>query len=147
MRNGSSGRPAVRRVAVRRGDDPDHLIGVIGDAEQLEVSGVAEADHAIAEGADLVDVTGLTGQTTAAIRTRHPDARLWTGSPAAVDADRIAAAGRGSPAAIAAAAALSTWLGAPAIRTKHIAPARRAIDMTLSIAGDRLPALTTRGLG
>ena len=111
------------------------------------VSGVAEADHAIAEGADLVDVTGLTGQTAAAIRTRHPDARLWTGSPAAVDADRIAAAGRGSPAAIAAAAALSTWLGAPAIRTRHIVPARRAIDMTLSIAGDRLPALTTRGLG
>lgn len=110
------------------------------------VIGVADADRAIAEGADLVDATGLTGQTAAAIRTRHPDARLWTGSPAAVDADRIAAAAGGSPAAVAAAAALSTWLGAPAIRTGHTVAARRAIDMTLSIAGGRLPALTTRGL-
>jgi hypothetical protein len=110
------------------------------------VTGAAQADHAIAEGADLVDATGLTGQAAAAIRTRHPDARLWTGSPAAVDADRIAAVASESPAAVAAAAALSTWLGAPAIRTRHTAVARRAIDMTLSIAGGRLPALTTRGL-
>jgi hypothetical protein len=110
------------------------------------VIGVADADHAIAEGADLVDATGLTWQTAAAIRTRHPGTRLWTGSPAAVDADRIAAVAGGSPAGVAAAAALSTWLGAPAIRTRHTAAARRAIDMTLSIAGDRLPALTTRGL-
>jgi dihydropteroate synthase len=70
---------------------------------------------------------------------------LWTGSPAAVDADS-AAGDTGSLAAVVAAAAISAWLGAPVIRTRHVAPVRRAIDMTASIAGSRLPALTTRGL-
>jgi hypothetical protein len=110
------------------------------------VSNAAEADLAIAEGADLIDVTGLGEPAVAAIRARHHAARLWTGSPAAVDADGIAMAAGASPAAVVAAAAISTWLGAPAIRTRHVVPVRRAIDMTLSIAGDRLPALTTRGL-
>jgi hypothetical protein len=110
------------------------------------VSNAAEADLAIAEGADLIDVTGLAEPAVAAIRARHPAARLWTGSPAAVDADGIAMAAGASPAAVVAAAAISAWLGAPAIRTRHVVPVRRAIDMTLSVAGDRLPALTTRGL-
>lgn len=116
------------------------------------VSSPAEADRAVADGADLIDVTGLTGHTVAAIAARHPDARLWTGSPAAVDADSIAMAASGPPApsgpaaAVVAAAAISTWLGVPVIRTRHVVPVRRAIDMTLSIAGDRPPALTTRGL-
>jgi hypothetical protein len=110
------------------------------------VSNAAEADLAIAEGADLIDVTGLAEPAVAAIRARHPAARLWTGSPVAMDADGIATAGGASPAAVVAAAAISAWLGAPAIRTRHVVPVRRAIDMTLSIAGDRLPALTTRGL-
>jgi hypothetical protein len=110
------------------------------------VSSAAEADLAIAEGADLIDVTGLGEPAVAAIRARHPAARLWTGSPAAVDADSIAMAAGASPAAVVAAAAISTWLGVPAIRTRHVVPVRRAIDMTLSVAGDRLPALTTRGL-
>jgi hypothetical protein len=110
------------------------------------VTAVGEADRAIAEGADLIDVTGVAEPEVAAIRARHGAERLWTGSPAAVDADGVAARVAGSPAAVVAAAAVSSWVGAPAIRTRHVVPVRRAIDMTLSIAGDRLPALTTRGL-
>jgi hypothetical protein len=130
------------------------------------VSDAGEADRAIAEGADLIDASALRAGTAAAVRARHCDARLWTGSPGAVDVDTIAMAagdaaagdaaagdaaadvsGTGdSLAAIVAAAAISTWLGTPVIRTRHVQPARRAIDMTLSIAGLRPPALTTRGL-
>jgi hypothetical protein len=114
----------------------------------------AEAGQAIAAGADLIDASGLTGQDVAALRARHPGLRLWHGSPAAVDADRALGAGPSaddasqatSPAAVVATVAVLTWLGAPAIRTRHVLQARRAIDMTRSIAGTRLPALTTRGL-
>jgi hypothetical protein len=110
------------------------------------VSDAAEAGRAIAAGADLIDVTGLPGQAVAAIGARHPGARMWTGSPAALDADSAAADSVDPVAAAVAAAAIGTWLGAEVIRTRHVVPVRRAIDMTLSISGDRLPALTTRGL-
>jgi hypothetical protein len=98
----------------------------------------------------MIDATGLSDQAIAAIRARHPGVRLWTGSPAAVDADGpgVAAGGQATPvAAVVARAAVLTWLGTPAIRTRHVLPVRRAIDMTSSIAGTRLPSLTTRGLG
>jgi hypothetical protein len=121
------------------------------------VSTAAEAGTAITAGADMIDATGLSDQTAAAIRARHRSARLWAGSPAAVDADGpdVDAGGPdvdagGQPTAVAAVvarAAVLTWLGTPAIRTRHVLPVRRAIDMTGSIAGTRLPSLTTRGLG
>jgi hypothetical protein len=114
------------------------LLAVVGDGD--------EASRAIAAGVDLIDVTGLGEETVARIRAAHPGARLWTGSPAAVDADGAATGGEASPAAAVAAAAISTWLGAPAVRSRHVVAVRRSIDMTLSIAGRRLPALTTRGL-
>jgi hypothetical protein len=111
------------------------------------VSTPAEAGRAIAAGADLIDAAGLSDQAVAAIRARHPGARLWAGSPAAVGAD-AGAGGRALPVAgVVARAAVLTWLGTPAIRTRHVLPVRRAIDMTSSIAGTRLPSLTTRGLG
>jgi hypothetical protein len=109
----------------------------------------------IAAGADLIDASGLTGQDIAALRARHPGLRLWHGSPPAVDADQAAAgagqaaAGAGqaaAPAAVVATAAVLAWLGTPAIRTRHVLPVRRAIDMTSVIAGTGAPALTTRGL-
>ena len=107
----------------------------------------ALAGLAIAAGADLIDTTGLGDQAVAAVRARHPDARLWAGSPAAAGAD-VGAGGRTLPvAAVVARAAVLTWLGTPAIRTRHVLPVRRAIDMTSSIAGTRLPSFTTRGLG
>jgi hypothetical protein len=120
------------------------------------VAAPAEADQAIAAGADMIDGSGLTDQDVAALRARHPGLRLWRGgappapaphppSPAAgvapADADHA-----GTPAAVVATAAVLAWLGTPAIRTRHVLPVRRAIDMTCSIAGTRLPALTTRGL-
>jgi hypothetical protein len=130
------------------GPGPSALLARVSDA--------ADAGRAVAGGADLVDVTGLSGPAVAAIRAAVGQARLWTGSPAAVDADAVAVdavaadgvgtGAGGSPAAAVAAAAISTWLGAPVIRSRHVVAVRRAIDMTLSIAGDRLPALTTRGL-
>ena len=89
----------------------------------------------------MIDGEGLTAPDLTALRARHPGLRLWHGSPAAADADR-----GGTPAAVVATAALFAWLGTPAIRTRHVLPVRRAIDMACSIAGTRLPALTTRGL-
>ena len=89
----------------------------------------------------MIDGGGLTTRDVTALRARHPGLRLWHGSPAAADADR-----GGPPAAVVATAALLAWLGTPAIRTRHVLPVRRAIDMACSIAGTRLPALTTRGL-
>jgi hypothetical protein len=108
------------------------------------VSTAAEAGRAIAAGADMIDTAGLSDQAVAAIRARRPHVRLWAGSPGAVDVDSP----RAMPvAAVVARAAVLTWLGTPAIRTRHVLPVRRAIDMTSSIAGTRLPSLTTRGLG
>ena len=104
------------------------------------VASLTDADTAIAAGADLIDGGALSDQTVAAIRARHPGARLWAGSPAVADVKGD------SPAAVVATAAVLAWLGTPAIRTRHVLPVRRAIDMTCSIAGTRLPALTTRGL-
>ena len=113
------------------------------------VSTAAQAGPAIAAGADMIDATGLSDQAVAAIRARHPGVPLWTGSPAAVDADSaVPASAQTTPiAAVVARAAVLTWLGTAAIRTRYVLPVRRAIDMTSSIAGTRLPSLTTRGLG
>jgi hypothetical protein len=70
---------------------------------------------------------------------------------AVIDADFVAATPGTPPAdapvaAVVAVAAIGTWLGVAGIRTRHAAQARRAIDMTASIAGTRPPALTIRGL-
>lgn len=43
-------------------------------------------------------------------------------------------------------AAVSSWLGATVVRTRHAAAARRALDMTASIRGLRPPARAVRGL-
>ena len=119
---------------------PAVLIAAVGTA--------AQADRAIAAGADMIDAAGLSDQAVAAIRARHPGVRLWAGSPAVGADGATAADGPAMPiAAVVARAAVLTWLGTPAIRTGHVLPVRRAIDMTSSIAGTRLPSLTTRGLG
>jgi hypothetical protein len=49
-------------------------------------------------------------------------------------------------AGIVAMAALSSWLGAAVVRTRHPVPVRRALDMAASIRGIRPPARTVRGL-
>jgi hypothetical protein len=111
------------------------LLGIAADLEQ--------ATQALADGADLVDASAATHQAHAAIRASAAGRALWAGTPAdPVDADRL----EGSQATAIAVAAISTWLGAPVIRTRHTLAVRRAIDMTASIAGRRPPALTIRGL-
>ncbi len=46
----------------------------------------------------------------------------------------------------AAVAAVCAWLGASAIRTRHVTAIRRSVEMTESILGRRPPAGTLRGL-
>jgi hypothetical protein len=125
---------------------PTLLLGVAGDPQR--------AAEARAEGADLIDVRGAAPGTLAAIRASLPGDALWAGPPGDVaDADRLAAgagtadpAGPVGPAAVIATAAVCTWLGVPLVRSRHIRAARRAIDMTASIAGRRPPSRTVRGL-
>lgn len=115
------------------------------------VDGLDQALQALDEGADLIDATACTPHAIAAIHERLPARRLWTGVPAdPVSADRPVPGPGGvavsSPEAAVAVAAISTWLGTAAIRTRHVRPVRRAIDMTAAIRGTRPPALTVRGL-
>jgi hypothetical protein len=125
--------PGGEPPADRPAPAPAVLVAAVGT--------LAEADQAIGCGADMIDASGLTDQDVAALRARHPDLRVWHGSPATADADQA-----GTPAAVVATASVLAWLGTPAIRTRHVRQVRRAIDMTCSIAGTRLPALTIRGL-
>ena len=61
--------------------------------------------------------------------------------------DEAAIPGDGPPGAAAlAVAALSGWLGAAVVRTRHPQPVRRALDLTDSVRGVRPPARTVRGL-
>jgi hypothetical protein len=61
--------------------------------------------------------------------------------------DEAAVPGDGPPGAAAlAVAALSAWLGAAVVRTRHPQPVRRALDLTDSVRGVRPPARTVRGL-
>jgi len=61
--------------------------------------------------------------------------------------DEAAVRGDGPPGAAAlAVAALSGWLGAAVVRTRHPQPVRRALDLTDSVRGVRPPARTVRGL-
>ena len=113
------------------------LLGIATSPEQ--------AAQALAEGADLVDASAASPASLAAIRASQPGGVLWAGSPAGpLDIDLLVA--DATQAKVAALAAISTWLGAPVIRTRHTRAARRAIDMAASIAGTRPPALTVRGL-
>src|SRR5260370_8770451 len=73
------------------------------------VSVAAEVGRALAEGADLIHVTGLAEPAVAAIPAYHPGSPLCTRSPASVDADSTPASAADSPAGAFPAAAISTW--------------------------------------
>ena len=112
--------------------------------------GPGQAARAWADGADLIDIRAATPGELASIRASLPSAVLWPGQagtgstrPEPFDADRLAGP---RPASVVAAAAIGTWLGAPVIRSRHTRATRRAIDMTLVIAGTQRPASTLRGL-
>jgi hypothetical protein len=67
--------------------------------------------------------------------------------PGLTSPDGVAIPGDGPPGAAALAiAALSGWLGAAVVRTRHPQPVRRALDLTHSVRGVRPPARTVRGL-
>jgi hypothetical protein len=119
------------------------LLGIGADPQQAAL--------ARSEGADLVDAGAAAPGALAAIRASLPPAVLWTGPPGdPLDVDRLAAAAGVAagdpPAAVIATAAVCAWLGAPVVRSRHTRAVRRAIDMTASISGRRLPSRTIRGL-
>jgi dihydropteroate synthase len=66
----------------------------------------------------------------------------------ATDADEADAGARHADEvnAAVAASAVCAWMGAAAVRTRHVRPVRRALDMTASIRGLRPPAWAVRGL-
>jgi hypothetical protein len=116
-----------------RREDRPLVIGVVASPE--------EARQALADGADLLTAAGA--EPAGWLRAHCPQAACWQpGQPPAVDCDQAAA---GVPAAVAV-AAVATWQGAPAVRTRHVLAVRRAVEMTAVIRGDRLPARTVRGL-
>jgi dihydropteroate synthase len=96
------------------------------------------------------------GRLVVAVTPGAVAAAIAAGWAALVDADRAAglAAARAGPgldepclvAGVVAIAALGSWLGAAIVRTRHVLPVRRALDMTASIAGSRPPARAVRGL-
>ena len=102
---------------------------------------------ALADGADLIDVTAWDQATRAAAGAHH-GGLAWDGDAAdVVDIDTADGAGAPAPVAwVVAAAAVAAWQGAAMVRTAHVAPVRRAVDMAAAVRGDRLPALTVRGL-
>jgi dihydropteroate synthase len=91
--------------------------------------------------AALVDVDHAAAQAAAEHRPgESAQARPGDNGPASGDAADEDQAG------IVALAALSSWLGAAVVRTRHPVPVRRALDMAASIRGLRPPARTVRGL-
>jgi len=91
----------------------------------------------------LVDLHGTgTGTGTG---TRTGPGR--TSQDSGTSPGEAAVSGDGPPGAAAlAVAALSGWLGAAVVRTRHPQPVRRALDLTDSVRGVRPPARTVRGL-
>jgi len=119
-------------------------------ASQTGLAALVDADRAadLAARSDLSHrdtADGTARRTGAAPRpadTRGPDDPADTPGldhdPA--DGEHSAVAG------VVAIAAVSSWLGARAVRTRHPVQVRRALDMTASIRGIRPPARTIRGL-
>jgi hypothetical protein len=136
------------------------------------VDGPDEVPRALADGADLIDATAWGASVRAEVESRYPGVLWLPGAPDVVDVDRAVdstgapqhgtardGTARGESTGTEAArsvaeqvpwavatAAVSVWEGAAAVRTRHVAPVRRAIDMTATVAGDRPPTLTLRGL-
>jgi len=79
-----------------------------------------------------------------------PGTGISTGTgaqPGGTFTEEAAVPGDGPPGPAAlAVAALSGWLGAAVVRTRHPQPVRRALDLTDSVRGVRPPARTVRGL-
>jgi hypothetical protein len=126
---------------------------VCGDDENADI--VRDPDLARRTGARLIcaDVTAAerargSGIARERILVTVPapglDAALRAGWATLIDVD-ASAGGRGLAGAEAI-AAICAWLGATAVRTRHVASIRRSLDMAKSVLGTRPPAWTIRGL-
>ena len=90
---------------------------------------------------------GLVDADRAALAARREAARPVTaGEDPAVTGPAGEERAEEDSAGIVAMAAISSWLGAAVIRTRHPAQVRRALDMTASIRGGRPPDRAVRGL-
>ena len=162
----AAGRPAdiVRDAAIAR---VTGAILLCGDADTALDSGIP-LDHILVDVrpaavpdisqsglAALVDVdraAGLAARQNAADRDLADrdlaDQDLADREPpGSSHTDRDSAGSGLTPVAgIVALAALSSWLGARAVRTRYPAQVRHALDMTASVRGIRPPARTVRGL-
>ncbi|MGD0373820.1 MAG: hypothetical protein ABSB01_04455 [Streptosporangiaceae bacterium] len=127
----------------------DVLPAMVPGVSQTGLAALVDVDHAarLAAGGGLasIDVAnpGLTARRGAADRdptARHDLADRDLADRDAADDDLTAVAG------IVAIAAVSSWLGARAVRTRYPLQVRRALDMTASVRGNRPPARTIRGL-
>jgi hypothetical protein len=160
-------------AAVRAGAD---LVDLAAATQQQIIAvrdrhpdvGVCTADVAAARAAGVI---AICPGIVAAQASGLPAARLLVEVPlglvrqageegwaAVVDADQAAARAQNrdpgasddvagdAGSAVLAIAAIASWLGAAAVRTRHPGPVRRALDMTASIRGLRPPARAVRGL-
>jgi dihydropteroate synthase len=147
-----SGIPADRVLV----DVPPAMVPAVS---QTGLAALVDVDRAarLAAGGGLasIDVAnlGLTARRGAA--GRDPTARHDLAAPDLADrdlADRDLADRDPADddltavAGIVAIAAVSSWLGARAVRTRYPSQVRRALDMTASVRGNRPPARTIRGL-
>ncbi len=73
-------------------------------------------------------------------------AQVQGNSGPAADGGAISDVAEAVDSGVLAIAAIASWLGAAAVRTRHPAQVRRALDMTASIRGLRPPARAVRGL-
>ncbi|HEY6275787.1 MAG TPA: hypothetical protein VIX86_05605 [Streptosporangiaceae bacterium] len=155
--------PATRLLAVAA--DPQQAARARADgADLIDVRAATPGALATIQ-AGLPSALLWTGPADTGPRGNGP-AGSGPGGAEPFDADRLAAASRQPaarqptarqpaarqpadgplPASVITAAAIGTWLGRPVIRSRHTRAARRAIDMTMAIAGTRPPARTIRGL-
>jgi hypothetical protein len=153
---GEIGRPERPAVAELRDRHPGVLIcGPDETADLVRHPAVAIATGALLICADpgAARASGLpAAQVIVEVLPDGVTAAAEAGWAALVDADRAAlTAGRGlddpaEMAGIVAIAALSSWLGAAVVRTRHPLQVRRGLDMAAAIQGTRPPARTVRGL-
>jgi hypothetical protein len=117
--------------------DPDAARGSGVPADRVLVDALPAMVAAVNQAglAALVDADRAVDLATA---QDHADRELADGGSAGDDLAAVAG--------IAAMAAVSSWLGARAVRTRYPLQVRRALDMTASVRGIRPPARAIRGL-
>jgi hypothetical protein len=121
----ASGLPATRLLV----EVPPQLVPAVREQGWLAV---VDADRAALESALAARRGGTGGDVP--------------GDASTDDASTDGSRDDGDDSAVLAIAAVSSWLGADAVRTRHVASVRRSLDMTATIRGLRPPARAVRGL-